>query len=152
MEPSFGVGIVQQGPMPPMARALELLIDRGREIHHDAAPGEQPAIVLLDHCAAPGREHDGLQARQALYGFLLPAPEARLSLLLEYERDIHAGSCLDVGIAVVKGESQHAREMAAHGGLSGAHGADEEDVALEEHGFAAYRNEAAARRRPLGLS
>src|SRR5258708_38799332 len=58
MELLLRVGVVQQGPMPPMPRTLELLIDRGREVHHHAALGEHAAVVLLDHGAAPGRQPD----------------------------------------------------------------------------------------------
>ena len=130
MELSLRVGAVQQGPVPPMPGTLELLIDRGRKVHNHTALREHPAVVLFDHGAAPGRQHDRVQARQAFDGLLFADPEAGLALLLENERDIHAGPGLDVGVAVVKGKAQHAREMAPHGGLTRAHGADEKDVSL----------------------
>src|SRR5580698_10593646 len=151
VKPFFRIRVVQQRPVPAMPGALELLIDGGREIHHHAPLREHTAIVLLDHRAAAGGKHDGRQARETFYGFLLTRPEPGLALLLEDERDIHARLCLDVRVAIVKGESQHARQMPPHGGLAGAHGPDEEDVALGEHEVAAYRNEAAARRRPFVL-
>ena len=69
-----------------------------------------------------------LQSRQTFDGFLFTDPKARFALLLENERDIHAGPGLDVRIAVVKGEAQQARQVPSHGGLARTHGTDEEDV------------------------
>ena len=59
VKPFLRVRVVQQGPVPPMPGALELLIDGGREIHHDTALRERAAIVRLDHRAAAGGQHDG---------------------------------------------------------------------------------------------
>src|ERR1700674_667400 len=134
MESSLRVrGVVQQGPMPRMTCALELLIDRGREVHHRSALGERAAVVLLDYRAAPGGEHDRLQARQAFDGFPFADPETGLALFLENECDIDAGPRLDIRVTVVESEVQHAREMPPHGGLARSHGADEKDIALAEH-------------------
>src|SRR6202795_3900448 len=126
-------GVVQQRPMPRMTRALELLIDRGREVHHRTALGERTAVVLLDYRAAPGGEHDRLQARQGIDGFPFSDPKARPRFFSENECDIDAGPRLDIRVAVVKSEVKHAREMPPHGGLARSHGADEKDIALAEH-------------------
>src|SRR5271163_1598361 len=122
-----------------MPGALELLIDRGREIHHHAALGEHTPVVRVDHRAAARRQHDRLQARQSRDGFLFANPEAGLALLVEYEGDIHSGFGLDIRIAVVKGKAQQACEMPAHGGLARAHGTDEKYVVAAPHGYGAYQ-------------
>ena len=96
-----------------MARALELLADGGLEIDHGAALGEHAPVIGLDDRAAAGGDHDASQAREPLDGLLFAQPEARLALFLENEGDVDAGAGLDIGVAVVEGESQQAREMAA---------------------------------------
>ena len=128
------VRVIEQGPVAPVARPLELLADRGLEVDHGAAFGEHAPIVDVDHRAAARGDHHAVKTREALDRLLFAQPEPRLALFLEDEGDVDARSGLDVRVAVVEGESQQAREMAAHGGLAGAHGADQEDVGLGQHG------------------
>ena len=66
----------------------------------------------------------------------LALAEARLALLLEDERNVDPGTPLDLRVAVMEGQPQSARQMAADGRLAGAHGADEKYTGLVEHGSA----------------
>ena len=92
-----------------------------------------PAVLLQKHGPAPGRQHDALERGQRLDGLALALPETRLTLLLEDERDVDAGAPLDLRITVVEGQLEHARHVAAHGGLAGAHGPDEENTGPATH-------------------
>ena len=87
----------------------------------------------MDHGAAAGGDHHALEPGQAVDGFPLPHPEALLPLLLENEGDVDARLRLDIRVAVVKGEPEQAREVAADRGFARPHGSDQEDVALGEH-------------------
>src|SRR5580692_2442227 len=111
------IGVIEQRPVAPMARPLELLADRGFEIDHGAALREHAAILHRDHGAPAGGDDYPRKAREALDGLPFALPEARLALLLEYEGDIDPRPRLDVGIAIVKAEAQEPRQMAPHGGL-----------------------------------
>ena len=62
--------------------------------------------------------------------------------------DVDAGAPLDLGVTVVERRAQQAREVLAHGGLAGAHRADEEDVALAEHGDGQHTESAKENGRP----
>ena len=133
-ELQLGVRIVQQRPMTPMARALHLLGDGGLEVDDGTPIGQQAPILGEDDRAAAGRDYDAVERGQPLDRLPLPLPEPGLAFLFENEGDIDSGPRLDVRIAIVEGESQQARQMAPDGLLSGAHGADEENVGLGEHG------------------
>src|SRR5262249_3727169 len=67
-------------------------------------------------------------------GLTLALAESGLALFFEDERDINPGAPLDLGVAVVEGHPKQARQKPPDGGLAGAHGADEEQVWLAEHG------------------
>jgi len=88
---------------------------------------------LSGSITAAGGEDDAVQTGQALDGLLFSEPKSRLALFLEDKGDIDAGFRFDIGVAVVKRESKQACQLAAHGGLAGAHGSDEEDVSLGKH-------------------
>ena len=120
--------------MAPVAGSLELLLNRGLQVNHRAALGEHAPVVGIDHGAAAGGQDDAIHARQAFDRFPFAQPKSRLALLVEDIRDIDPGSGLDISIAVVKGESQEARQMPADGGLARTHGTDEKDIGFGEHG------------------
>jgi len=100
------VGVIEQRPVAPVPRALELLADRGLEIDHGAAFGEHAPIVDVDHRAAARGDHHARKTREALDGLPFTQPEACLALFFEDESDVNARAGLDVGVAVVEGESQ----------------------------------------------
>ena len=62
----------------------------------------------------------------------------RFALFLEDVADVDAGALLDLGVAIEELLAEQGREPPPDGGLSGAHGPDEIDVTLAEHGCVGY--------------
>src|SRR5690606_17483999 len=128
LEHGARVGGLEQRPVAVHARALQLLVDGGLEIDHDAGAREPAARTGVEHRAAARRDDDARMLRELGKAFTLALAEFGLAFLLEDERYIDAGAPLDLGVAVVKPASEDLRELAADRGLARAHRPDQVDV------------------------
>jgi len=116
-----------------MARALDLLIDGGGQVDHGAAFRERAPVRRVDHGAAAGRQYDGRQLGQPVDRFSLADPKPGFTFFFENERNVHAGFCLDVRVAVMKSVVKQPREMPSDRRLARSHRSDQKDVALGQH-------------------
>ena len=73
----------------------------------------------------------------------------RFALFFEDVADVDAGAFLDLGVAIEELLAEQGREPPPDGGLAGAHGPDEIDVTLAEHGCVGYLK---TRRPPKGAA
>src|SRR5690606_31747180 len=94
----------------------------------DAGAREPLAGARIEHRAAPGGDDDAFPRRKLREAVPFPVPEAGLPFLLEDERNVDAGTLLDLRVAVAKLPPERLRELASDGRLAGPHRPDEVDV------------------------
>src|SRR5215831_6003805 len=128
-----GIAAREQRTLPAIADALGLLCHGSLQIDDAAALTQQAAVLRQQHRTAAGCQHDALEGRKRLDRLALALAEARFALLVEDEGDVDTRAPLDLGIAVVKGQTQRAGKVAADGRLARAHRADEKYAGLAEH-------------------
>src|SRR5690606_23381773 len=120
----------------------QLIVDRGLQVDDRAGAREAPAGGRIEHRAPAGRDDDASVGRQLGEALALALAEAGLAFLLEDERDVDPGAPLDLRVAVVEAASEGLRELAADGGLAGAHRPDQVEVVAGIQGCARLRRRA----------
>src|SRR5688572_5023069 len=107
--------------MAALARALELLLDRGVQEDDRAARGEPLAVLGQEHRPAAGREDDARGRGQRVDHFALADAETLLALALENVGNVDARARLDLGIAVCERQPEPPGQGTPDRGLAGAH-------------------------------
>src|SRR5688572_17855982 len=96
LEPGATVAGGEKGPVAALARALELLLDRGVQEDDRAARGEPLAVLGQQHRTAACRKDDARGRGERIDHVALADAEALLSLALEYVGDVDARARLDL--------------------------------------------------------
>ena len=120
--------IIEQRPIPALARARELLINRRIQVDHEAARTQVIPVLRFDDGPAAGRKNDTVFLRQLIDDSCLAFAKPFLAFLFEDEGDVDAGARLYLVVAVHEVEMQQSRELSADGRFACAHRADKKDV------------------------
>ncbi len=87
----------------------------------------------IEHRAAPGSEDDVAHCSQLLDHLCLALSKTGLAFYVEDDCNAHACSRLDLAVGIVERLAEALGELAADGGLSGAHHPHQEKLLLGLH-------------------
>ena len=111
-----------------VSKPLQLLLDRGTQIHHEAAASEQVAILCQKHGTTAGCDQTvGLRTERA-QRVVLAAPERALALHFEQHGDGGTRLPLDLVVGVKKRHRETLCQALADGAFARAHRADEDEI------------------------
>src|SRR5882762_224429 len=113
--------------------ALPQRLWKRMKVDDEAARSEMLAVAGVEHRAAPGSEDDVAHCGQLLDQLGLALSKTDLALYVEDNGNAHAGSRLNLAIGIVERLAEALGELAADGGLSGAHHAHQEKIVLGLH-------------------
>src|SRR5438105_5297119 len=128
------IGGGEQRPVAVLPHPLVEVLRPRAKVDHRAPVGEAPPVVLGEHRAAAGGEHDALERGELRQGLGFAHPEARLALDVEDGGHCYAAAVLDLVVRIDEAQLQPPCEQPPDGGLASAHHADEEQVARPLHG------------------
>ena len=123
------VALLQQRAAPVARGAVVQVFHRAVQVDDGAALAQCAPVLLAQHHAAAGGEHDAVTLGEFVDHRDLAVTEAGLALYVEDPGDLCARTILDDVIRIEEGATERVSEVPADRGLAGTHEADKEDAA-----------------------
>lgn len=125
----------QQWTVLVVRGALQLLLDRGMQINHDAALAQSLAVFRAQYGASSRGEDNARLPGEFFYGLDFTLAKAFLTLDFEDQGNAGAGAFFDDFVRVDELIAERTRQKAPGGAFAGAHGADQKETARIHGGF-----------------
>ena len=115
-------------------QALELGLQTGLQVDHEAALAHQPAVGFGQHRAAAGGQQQAFAGQQAGQGRGFALAEPGFADMFEDGADAGPGLLLDVMVGIDETQAETVGQAATDRGLARAHRADQDEVGGGIHG------------------
>ena len=129
----LAVFALQQRPCAIARQALQLSRHVDAQVHHEATLAHEAAVAGIEHGAATGGD-DALPAGEQFHqGRGLARAKARFAFAFEDRRHAGAGVRLDLAVDVGERQPEAFGQPSPDRGLSGPHGADQDEIGCRLH-------------------